>query len=92
MDLEKQFGELNAKLDLLLTKNAALESQLLHGGAPEREPMKSFCQRHGISRVTAYAWNDRGLIKLEKVGGRQFVVASTLPAPQKFMRSPAAQA
>lgn len=37
-------------------------------------PFPVFCKRQGISRVTGYAWRDRGLIVMERRGGRQFVV------------------
>ena len=67
------FDLISQKLDTVLTELAVLKSARTEV-EPTRIPFNKFCKEHGISRVTGYAWRDRGLIRLEKIGARQFVV------------------
>lgn len=48
--------------------------------------LPEFCKEKKISRPTAYSWADRGLITLEKRGGRQFVIEDR--SAKKYQREP----
>lgn len=77
---------------IILQKLDSIQQELekLQGRpAPTRIPLKDFCQERNITRPTAYAWNERGLIKMERVGGRQFVnLASITVTARKYERKP----
>ena len=75
---------LNKDVQSLTSEVNSLRKQL-QSGENEKTPFHVFCREHDISRPTGYAWADRGLIKLEKIGGRQYVTSSSLPA--KYQRS-----
>jgi hypothetical protein len=76
--MSNPFEEINQKLDRVLEAVGKGPSQ-----APILIPFSEFCKDRGISRQTGYAWDDRGLIKLEKVGGRQFVLADSVSVRRK---------
>lgn len=73
-----EIESLHQKVDLLLNREAA---------KAERIPLPDFQKEWGISRPTVYAWGDRGLIKLEKVHGRQYVLASSITVNKKYQRA-----
>ena len=81
------------KLDLILTKIKDLEAEIktLKDGdrpAPTRIPLKEFCTERNISRPTAYAWHERGLIQMERVGGRQYINTKSITvAPKRYQRN-----
>lgn len=78
------------KLILEKLNTVLQELETLKSGrpAPTRIPLKDFCQERNITRPTAYAWDQRGLIKMERVGGRQFVNLSSITVTKKFERKP----
>jgi hypothetical protein len=75
-------------LEKLNTVLQELETLKSGRPAPTRIPLKDFCQERNITRPTAYAWDQRGLIKMERVGGRQFVNLSSITVTKKFERKP----
>lgn len=81
--------EFTKKLDLILQEIADLKKAQA-AAEPSRIPFNQFCREHGISRVTGYAWRDRGLIRLEKIGSRQFVIRESIVVQQRYQREPAA--
>lgn len=81
--MENPFVEISQKLDSVLKRLDAIE-QTKH--APTRVPFTDFCQERNITRPTAYAWADRGLIQLEKIGGRQYVKADSITITNKYQR------
>jgi hypothetical protein len=68
--------EILTKVDELSKKVTTLETTLAN--KPKRRPLKTFCEDEDITRPTAYAWADKGIITFEKVGGRVYVVANSL--------------
>ncbi|MEJ7646470.1 MAG: hypothetical protein WKF87_17870 [Chryseolinea sp.] len=55
---------------------------------PDKTPFNQFCKDHHITRPTGYAWADRGIIQIEKIGGRLFVIRSSVaPNASKYQRS-----
>lgn len=81
-----------SKMDLILKEVRDLKAEIedLKGRpAPTRIPLKEFCTERNISRPTAYSWHERGLIQLEKVGGRQYinVKSITTPPPKHYQRN-----
>ncbi len=54
--------------------------------APTRIALKDFCQERGISRPTAYSWDQKGLIQMEKIGGRQFVALNSISVTSRYER------
>jgi hypothetical protein len=62
VELKKMVSVLETKLD----------------NKPKRKPLKTFCEEEDITRPTAYAWADKGIITFEKVGGRVYVVSSSI--------------
>jgi hypothetical protein len=84
--MSNPFEEITRKLDTVLSRLASLEQKSTP--LPTRIPLKDFCREYGISRVTAYAWNTRGLISLEKVSGRQYVRRDTISLVKKYQREP----
>jgi hypothetical protein len=88
--MENPFQEINQKLDRVLAENQKLLSIIQNSAStPERIPLAKFCEEYEITRPTAYAWNDRGLIRFEKVGGRQFVIVGSISVVKRYQREPA---
>lgn len=77
--------EINQKLDNLSQRIQNMES-IKH--TPSRIPLRDFCDERKITRPTAYAWNDRGLIVLEKIAGRQYVLSNSITIAKKYQRQP----
>lgn len=76
-------------LEKLNTVIAELETLKSGRPAPTRIPLKDFCQERNITRPTAYAWDARKLIQLEKIGGRQFVNLNSISVTaKKYERKP----
>lgn len=85
--MHNPFEEINTKLDqILLVNNRILLS--LENPARKKIKLNDFCKEHEITRPTAYAWRDRGLIKIEKVGGRNFVLTDSIAVEKKYQRKP----
>lgn len=82
--MSNPFQELNEKLDKVLNRIDAIESK--SNAKPKRISLPEFCQRQGISRVTAYAWHNKGLIELEKIGGRRFILEDSVSISKKYQR------
>lgn len=79
----------NEKLILEKLNSIQKELENIKGRpAPTRIALKDFCQERNISRPTAYSWNERGLIKMERVGGRQFVALNSITVTNKYERKP----
>lgn len=78
----------NEKLILEKLNSVLQQIETLKSGrpAPTRIPLKDFCSERNISRPTAYAWNERGLIKMERVGGRQFVALNSITVANRYQR------
>lgn len=53
-------------------------------------PFSEFCKQENIARTTCYNWAERGLIKLEKIGGRQYVLSDSISVTKKYQREPVA--
>lgn len=83
--MSNPFQELSEKLDLILQRVEHLETGEKH---PQRIPFPDFCAERGISRPTGYSWAERGLIKLEKIQGRQFVLSNSITVAKKYQRQP----
>lgn len=81
--MENPFDQLNQKLDTLIKRVEAIEGIKK---APSKIPFKDFCQQRNISRPTGYAWRDKKLIELEKIGGRQYVVSDSIVIENKYQR------
>lgn len=81
--MENPFDQLNQKLDTLIKRVESIEGIKK---APSKIPFKDFCEQRNISRVTGYAWDKRGLIKLEKMGGRQYVASDSIIIENKYQR------
>lgn len=83
------FEVLERKLDAVLESNEkVLQAVSVNGSATKRIPFKDFCKEHKISRVTGYAWDKRGLIKVEKIGGRNFVLSNSISvSATKYQRA-----
>lgn len=84
--MSNPFEELLQKLDILIQRVSELEEK--RGASPTRIPLKDFCKEYGITRVTCYAWHERGLISLEKVAGRQYVKSDSISLVKKYQREP----
>lgn len=81
--------ELNENLSLALKRIDQLERSKL--SVPERIPFPEFCKQAGITRPTAYHWHARNLIRIEKIGGRNFVLADSISIQsKKYFRKEAA--
>lgn len=78
----------NEKLIIDKLNSVLQEIETLKSGrpAPTRIPLKDFCSERNISRPTAYAWNERGLIRMERVGGRQFIALNSITVTNKYQR------
>ena len=82
--MENPFIEISQKLDTVLVRLAQLEQA--KSSTPERISFADFCKTFQISRPTGYAWADRGLIRLEKIGGRNFVPSDSITISKKYQR------
>jgi len=73
--------ELTENLSKALQRIDQLEKVKL--SVPERIPFPEFCKQASITRPTAYHWHERGLIRIEKIGGRNFVLADSISVNSK---------
>lgn len=73
--------QITESLTLVNSRLEALESIKL--SVPERVSFPDFCRRAEISRPTAYHWAERNLIKIEKIGGRNFVLVDSISVNSK---------
>ncbi len=73
--------QLSDNLTLALKRIEQLEKVKL--SVPERIPFPEFCKEANITRPTAYHWHERGLIRIEKIGGRNFVLADSISLKSK---------
>lgn len=81
--------ELNENISLALKRIEQLEKVKL--SVPERIPFTDFLKEAKISRPTGYHWANRGLIRIEKIGGRNFVLADSISVnSKKYFRKEAA--
>ena len=75
--------DLSKKIDIILSQLAELKRP-----SPTRISFSDFCKDYGITRPTGYAWAERGLIKLEKIGGRNFVPIDSISInSRKYQRT-----
>jgi hypothetical protein len=81
--MQNPFDEISQKLDTLLIRISDLEKS--RSNPPRKILLSEFCRDQNISRPTAYAWAEKGLIKMEKVGGRNFVPSESI-AYKKYQR------
>jgi hypothetical protein len=79
------FEEINQKLDTLIKRVESIENIKK---VPSKIPLKDFCRDRNVSRVTAYAWDKKGLIRLTKIGGRQYVNSDSVVIEKKYQREP----
>jgi len=80
------FEALNTKLDFIVAQIAAIKMQVITHDPDRKIPFKEFCQEHSISRPTGYSWAAKKLIEMQKIGGRQYVLASSIQV-KKYQRS-----
>lgn len=80
--MQNPFEELNTKIDEILAINHRL-LEALKNPTQQKISFKDFCTQYKISRPTAYSWNERGLIRIEKVGGRNYVLIDSISIPAK---------
>jgi Mor family transcriptional regulator len=73
--------DLTENLTLALKRIEQLEKVKL--SVPERIPFPEFLKQEGITRPTGYKWAQRGLIRMEKIGGRNFVLADSISIQSK---------
>lgn len=83
--MDNPFELINTKLDKLLDMNARI-LEALKNPTQQKIPFKDFCTQYKISRPTAYSWNERGLIRIEKVGGRNYVLIDSISVIMKEKR------
>jgi hypothetical protein len=76
-ELLQQVQQLHKKVDVL-------QDQIVN--KPTRLTFTEYCRREGITRPTGYKRAELGLIELEKIGGRQYVVADTIQNVKKYQR------
>jgi hypothetical protein len=81
------FEEILQEIKAVNDRLTILEKKTSPG--PTRIPFSQFCKENNISRPTGYAWDDRGLIKTEVIGGRRFVLSESILVNQKYQREPA---
>lgn len=85
-DMYNPFEEIITKLDQILLTNERILLLLNTPIQRKKIPFSVFCKENGITRPTAYAWRDRGLIKIEKVGGRNYVLTDSILVDKKWQR------
>lgn len=73
--------EIYQKLDSVLIRIDQLEKA--KSSVPNRISFSDFCKDYGITRPTGYAWADRGLIRMEKIGGRNFIPTDSISIHSK---------
>ena len=73
--------ELTENLAVALKRIDQLEKVKL--SVPQRIPFPDFCREANITRPTGYHWAERGLIRMEKIGGRNFVLADSISINSK---------
>lgn len=78
------FEELHEKLDVVIKRLDSIESIKK---VPTKIPLSTFCKEQNITRPTAYAWSERGLIRMEKTGGRQYIASDSIIIDSKYQRS-----
>jgi predicted site-specific integrase-resolvase len=69
--LTKFFEDLKA--DLISTLKSEV-SQLNTKSASGRVATSEYCRQNSITRHTLYRWRKRGLIQVEKIGGKHYVI------------------
>ena len=82
--MSNPFEEILTQLKTISDRLSLIE--IKDNAVPKRIVFKAFCKAHQISRVTGYAWRDRGLIQLEKIGGRQYVKSDSIKVDSKYQR------
>jgi len=63
-EILQEVRTLNSRIDQLEKSKSSEPKKIL---------LSDFCREQNISRPTAYAWRDSGLIQFEKIGGRNFI-------------------
>lgn len=53
---------------------------------PAKMTFKNYCEQESISRPTAYARASKGLIELQKVGGKNYVLLDSIQLAKKYQR------
>lgn len=56
----------------------------------KRIPFPDYCKQENITRPTGYKRAEKGLIELEKIGGRQYVRVDSITLVKKYQREPQA--
>jgi hypothetical protein len=79
--MQNPFEEICQKLDAVLTRIDQLEK--VKSSVPSRISFSDFCKDYDITRPTGYAWADRGLIRIEKIGGRNFIPTDSISIHSK---------
>lgn len=77
--------EISEKLDTVLQRLSDIENKPSNSG-PVHIPFTQFCKSQNITRLTGYAWAERGLIKTEMIGGRRFVLSDSVLVASKYQR------
>jgi hypothetical protein len=54
---------------------------------PHRITSTDYCREMEITRQTLYQWRDKGLIKTEKIGGKNYVIEDSV-VRKKYQRKP----
>lgn len=81
METVNPFDILNQKLDIIIKRLDVMDNVKK---TPFKMTLKDFCKQENISRVTAYAWDRKGLICLHKIGGRQYVSVDDIFITKKY--------
>lgn len=79
------FEEIVTKLDQIIAMNDKILLSLTNP-VDRKIEFNNFCKDFNISRPTAYAWGKKGLIKIEKIGGRNYVHTDSITIDKKWQR------
>lgn len=81
------FDQFNSKLDTITQQLSELRGKVTET-REQKIPFTTFCRDQEISRVTGYAWEEKGLIKTELINRRRYVLSnSVLIPPKKYQRA-----
>lgn len=73
--------------ELKALRQQVTELQKMGGVQPkEKIPLPDFCREFDVTRPTPFSWNKRGLITMEKLGGRWYVLRDSISIQRKYQR------
>jgi hypothetical protein len=83
--MSNPFELITQKLDTLLLEVESIKRA--RTDVPNFLPLSEYCIREGVTRPTCYNRAARGLIQLQKFGGRQYVKIDSIQAVGKYHRA-----